>query len=301
MASIMLDRREFIATTTLALAGAMMPDGLRAATVAPPSKVWIVRGNDPARMLAKGIAEVGGWGQWIKPGATVALKPNAAWASTPEQGGNTDPRLVDACLRAVKEAGAKRINMPENPCSPADRAFSMSGIGDVAKSAGANLYAPQKAGHFREVAFPDARVLKGAEVAVDVLDCDCLINMPVAKNHGSTRLTAAMKNWMGSVQDRGHWHRTDLHQCIADFNGFLKPTINVVDATRIMLTKGPRGPGQMAYPNEVVIGFDAVAVDAYLATLFQYEPMEIGFIKHAHEQGIGCGDLSRVELIRLDA
>lgn len=295
-----LSRREFIATTAWA-ASAMMWPGNVFATEPARSKVWIIHGDDPARMLAKGIAEVGGWNQWIKPGATVALKPNAAWASTPEQGGNTTPRLVEACLQAIKDAGAKRINMPENPCSPAERAFSMSGIGEVAKSAGAHLYAPAKAAHFRAMAFPDARALKGADVAVDVLDCDCLINMPVAKNHGSTKLTAAMKNWMGSVQDRGHWHRTDLHQCIADFNGFIKPSINIVDATRIMLTKGPRGPGQLAHPNEIVIGFDAVAVDAYLATLFNYQPMEIGFIKHAHEQGIGCGDLSRVELIRLEA
>lgn len=300
MAPMMLNRREFIATTTMAASAALLPGGLRAAAT-PTSKVWIIRGTDPALMLAKGIAEIGGWKQWIKPGATVTIKPNAAWASTPKQGGNTDPRLVEACLQAVTSMGAKRITIPENPCSPAERAFGMSGIGAVAKSAGVKMYAPEKAGHFRAVAFPDAKVLKGADVAVDVLDCDCLINMPVAKNHGSTRLTAAMKNWMGSVQDRGHWHRTDLHQCIADFSTFIRPAVNIVDATRILKTKGPRGPGELAYPNEIVIGFDAVAVDAYLATLFNYDPMEIGFIKHAHDLGVGCGDLSRVELIRLEA
>ncbi len=295
-----LSRRSFLAATTAAVAGAAL---MRPAWAdqAAKSRIWIVQGTDPARMLAKGMDAVGGWGQWVKPGATVALKPNAAWASLPEQGGNTDPRLVAACLAGLREAGAKRINMCENPCSPPERSFSMSGIGEVAKAAGANLYAPTERKHFREVAIPGGKVLKGADVAVDVLDCDCLINMPVAKSHGGARMTAAMKNWMGSVRDRGFWHRTDLHQCIADFSTFIRPALHIVDASRVMLTGGPRGPGRLAYPKQVVLGFDPVAVDAYLATLLNFTPTDIPYLKMGQAMGLGCADLDQVEQVRLEA
>ena len=51
----------------------------------------------------------------------------------------------------------------------------------------------------------------------DILNADVLINVPIAKQHSSSRLTLAMKNLMGVV-----WNRSTLHmnlgQCIADLN-----------------------------------------------------------------------------------
>jgi uncharacterized protein (DUF362 family) len=146
------------------------------------------------------------------------------------------------------------------------------------------------------VTIPKGISLKEAEVVGDVLDSDCLINMPVAKHHGGAGLTISMKNWMGSVSDRGSWHRNNLHQCIADFSTLVKPNLIVVDATRIMLTNGPRGPGKMAYPDQLIFGTDPVAVDAYAATLFEKQPFSIGYIKKAHEMGTGCGNLDEVRI-----
>ena len=113
-------------------------------------------------------------------------------------------------------------------------------------------------------------------------------------------LTLSMKNWMGSVKDRGRWHKAGLHQCIADFSTFIKPSLVIIDATRIMLTKGPRGPGDLAHPGELVLSRDPVAADAYAATLFDKDPMEIPHIKIAHEMGTGCADLKRVKVSRVE-
>ncbi|MDI6775089.1 MAG: hypothetical protein QME60_06815 [Verrucomicrobiota bacterium] len=43
-----------------------------------------------------------------------------------------------------------------------------------------------------------------------------------------------------------------------------------------------------------------MAVDARAATLFKKEPFGIGHIKLAHDMGVGCGDLSRVEVARVN-
>ena len=105
-----------------------------------------------------------------------------------------------------------------------------------------------------------------------------------------------MKNWMGSVRDRRFWHRAGLHQCIADLSTFIRPTLVVIDAIRIMTTGGPRGPGKLEYPNQLIVGRDPVACDAYATTLFGREPFSIPHIKMAHDMGVGCGDLARVNV-----
>ncbi len=101
---------------------------------------------------------------------------------------------------------------------------------------------------------------------------------------------------MGSVKNRKIWHSSNLHQCIADFSTFIKPSLIIIDATHIMTTRGPRGPGKMAFPNQLVFGTDPVAVDAYSATLFDKQPFDIPYIKIAHEMKIGCGDLTRIHV-----
>lgn len=297
-----IDRRSFLKQAALCAAGAACwPMASRAAPNLPAGHILVVHGRNPAAMLAAGIGRLGGWGALVKPGARVTLKPNAGWASTPAQGGNTDPTLVGACVAACLASGAARVTVPENPCSPRRHAFSMSGIEAAVTQAGGRMYQPESDRDFRRVALPQARRLSAADVCVDVLDADVLINMPVAKSHGGATLTLAMKNWMGAVRDRHTWHRTHLHQCIADFSTRVQAHLNIVDATRIMLTNGPRGPGKLDHPNQLILGRDVVAVDAFAATLFNRKPFDILHIRLAHEMGVGCGDLGRVDVEHINA
>lgn len=254
-------------------------------------------------MLDLGVEKLGGWAAFIKPGSKVAIKPNVAWYSTPAQGGNTAPELVRECVLQAEKAGAKKIDIPENPCSPESKAFPQSGVQDAIKGTSANLFRPDNKKGYRKVEVPKGKICKSAEVTNEILDADCLINMPVAKHHGGATLSLSMKNWMGAVSNntRRSWHRDGLHQCLADFSTFIKPTLIVIDASRIMLDHGPQGPGTLAYPNEIILSRDPVAADAYAATLFKHQPFDIGHIKIAHEMGIGCGDLSKVKIVRVEA
>ncbi len=289
------NRRNFIknvaaATTCVPL----VSSGALAGT--PKPTIYVVHGADVKAMLGAGIEKMGGWSAFVNQGQKATVKPNAAWTSLPEQGGNTDPVLVGACVAACKAAGASEVVVPENTVSPSKKSFGLSGIQKAVGAAGGRMYSARKGEHFREVKLPSARILKEADVAVDVLDTGCLINMPVAKSHSATVLTLSMKNWMGSVKNRKIWHMKGLDQCIADLSTAIKPDLVVVDATRIMVTGGPRGPGQIERPQQIILGKDPVAVDAYAATLFKKDPFNIKHIKMAHEMKIGCGDLSLVNV-----
>lgn len=295
-----MKRRDFLKSAVAATAvGSFMP-GIVLAGVSSPF-VYVVHGMDIKKMIAVGIGRMGGWKAFVKQGKKVTIKPNIAWPSRPEQGGNTAPRLVGECVAACKEAGALEVIVPENPCSDFRRSFPMSGIEDAVEKAGGRMYCAGKSEHFLSVDLPGAKNLKQADVVVDVMDTGCLINLPVAKTHSGATLTLSMKNWMGSVKDRGFFHRNNLHQCIADLSTFIKPSLIIIDATRIMLTEGPRGPGKLDYPNQLIFGKDPVAVDAYASTLFKKDPFDILHIKIAHEMGIGCGDLTKVNVVHVNA
>jgi uncharacterized protein (DUF362 family) len=298
-----MDRRTFLriaaaATASPALAGA---GGAFASGAPARATVTVVHGKDARRMLEAGMKRLGGFAAFVKTGAKATVKVNAAWASRPEQGGNTSPEIAAAVVAACRAAGASEVVVPEKPCDDADKAFKVSGLLAAVEKAGGRMVELAKDEQFRAASLPKARTLTSADVAVDVLDTGCLVNVPVAKSHGSSGITCAMKNWMGSVDSRKWWHLRGLDQCIADMSTLLRPALIVADATRVMLTEGPRGPGKMSYPGQIILGTDPVAVDAYAATLFGLKPFAVPSIRIAHEMGVGVGDLSKVEVVHVQA
>lgn len=293
-----IKRRTFLkAGATAAMAAAAVP--VQAAE--PVSTVVVVHGEDIPKMIAAGIAKMGGWEKFVKPGAKVALKPNLAWKSTPEQGGNTHPAIVREVVLAAEAAKAKQVLIPENTCQPEKETFPTSGILDALKGTKAKLYRPKRADYV-EVDVPKGKICRKAKVSRDLIEADCLINMPVAKHHGGATLTISMKNWMGAVDNntRRSWHRDGLHQCIADFSTYLKPHLVIVDATRIMLDHGPQGPGKLAHPHEIIFSTDPAAADAYAASLFNKTPEDVPHIKLAGELGVGCIDLAKIKIERVE-
>lgn len=272
----------------VALAGEKGEKGEKAKKV----DVWIFHGKNKTKLMEaclKIIAKNGGFGAKAR---SLALKTNAAWNRTPEQGANTHPELVDAFLTGCKAAGIKKLVMAEHPSNPAKPAFERSGIGAVAKKHGVELIdLKTEKQHFRNVKIPKGKKLKEAKVAGLFLDADVLINMPVAKHHGATKVTCAMKNWMGTVQDRRFWHRNNLHQCIADYSSFIRPTWTIIDATRIMLDRGPKGPAKnMKTPDLLILSRDQVAADVCATQLFHKDPYKVKYLAIARDMKLGVTD-----------
>ncbi len=315
-----LTRREFIQASGAGAAALLVPTGLLLGTTFPattqatttqaattlPAKtadVWVLHGEDKAKLMnacLKVISENGDFGKDVKK---LTLKVNAAWYRTPEQGANTHPELVDTFLKGCKQRGIKEFVMPENTCDRAKDAFPQSGLLDVAKANGVPMIDLRRNREsFKEYKIPQGKRLSEAEVASDFIETDALVNIPVAKHHSAAVVTAAMKNWMGAVRDRRYWHRNNLHQCIADFSTFIKPTWTIVDATRIMLDNGPKGPAkQMKRPDLLILSRDQVAADVYASTLFSPEgPESIKYLRIAREMNIGAADLKNLSVHKIE-
>ena len=299
-----ISRRGFLGMGVAGGGAILLGDRLSlAAEAGAKTDVWVLHGTDKAKLMQaamKVILDNGGFGKAVKK---LTLKVNAAWWSTPQQHANTHPELADAFLKGCKGQGIKEMVMPEQPVNPASKSFPQSGLQAVAKANGVPMIDMRSAAKlWKDVELPKAKRMKTAQVARDVLETDALVNMPVAKHHGSAGLTICMKNWMGSVKDRRFLHRNDLHQCIADLSSFIKPTWAVVDATELMLDRGPKGPSKkMKKLDLLVVSRDQIAADAYTATLFPKElASRTKHIQIAGEMKLGTTDVSQMAIHKIE-
>jgi uncharacterized protein (DUF362 family) len=263
-------------------------------------RVFVGGNADPAAALKAAVAAAGGLG-FISRGSSVVLKPNAAWSRNPEQAANTDPRVVSAMIQMCREAGAGKITVFEHTIDrPAAQVLAISGIGAATRDAGAELVFASSDRDFVPIDVANGKLMNRDTLARTVLEADVFINMPKAKHHSQTRLTLGLKNLMGVNFNRQAWHTgPDLHQYIADYASAVAVDLTVIDASRIMLTNGPKGPGQTRNPNEIIVSFDSVAADAYACSLFNLRPEDVPHIVRAGEHGIGESDLEKISVERV--
>jgi uncharacterized protein (DUF362 family) len=263
--------------------------------------VVVAEKDKPAELVRKAIKALGGMGRFVKKGNRVLIKPNIAFARPPEGAANTNPEVVAELVQLCFEAGAKEVIVLDYTLDPARITYEMSGIAKAAEAKGARVvYVSPR--DFVPVEVPKGKILSAYDVRVlkQVLDADVFINVPIAKTHGSARLTLGMKNLMGIIQDRGAWHRSgDLHQCIADFVTAVKPHLTVIDAIRILASGGPKGPGRVEQKDTIIASTDIVAADAYATTLFGLTPNDVPHIIKAAELGVGVADLKRVKIVKV--
>lgn len=263
--------------------------------------VVVAEKDKPAELVRKAIKALGGMGRFIKKGNRVLIKPNIAFARPPEGAATTNPEVVAELVQLCFEAGAREVIVLDYTLDPARITYEMSGIAKAAEAKGARMvYVSPR--DFVPIEVPKGKILSAYDVRVlkQVLDADVFINVPIAKTHGSARLTLGMKNLMGVIQDRGSWHRSgDLHQCIADFVTAVKPHLTVIDAIRILASGGPKGPGRVEQKDTIIASTDVVAADAYAATLFGLTPNDVPHIIKAAELGVGVADLKRVKIVKV--
>ena len=258
------------------------------------SEIFVAKGENPEEITFRAVKGAGGIERFVKRGSKVVIKPNIAWNRRPEQAANTNPLVVKALVSMCKQAGASEVVVIDHPCNPWKVTYSVSGIKRCVEEAGGIMKPPSR---YRKVYISGTKILKSAEVLEEVLDADVVINVPVVKVHGSrARVTISMKNLMGVVKDRGFFHRTDLNRCIAEIAYYIKPPLTVIDATRILLTRGPQGPGQVKETQIVAAGTDFVALDAFGTKLLGKNPEEVPHIQIAKEMGLGESDLSKIKI-----
>ena len=276
---------------------AVIPDR-RVSVPATTPRLVIARGMSPAKNVEAALARIGGMGLFVAKDDVVLVKPNIGWDRTPAQAANTDPEVVAALVRACLAAGAAEVIVTDVTCHEAARTFKRSGIAKAAGEAGAKVVMPAQMPK-RIVEIPGKR---GRWRVLDVFArATKIINVPVAKHHSDTLLSAGMKNWLGAVADEREPLHKGLDESIAGLAELIRPTLTVVDATRVLLHNGPEGGnvGDVQRVDAIAMGFDPVAVDAWAAAQVGADPTRIGHLGVAERRGLGRLDwksLSPIEI-----
>ncbi len=298
------DRRDFLKKSAGLAAGALLAakyDKVLAKSKNLPYDLVAIRGGEPEEMYDKGISVLGGIKEFVKKGQSVVVKPNIGWDVPPERAGNTNPKLVKRIIDSCFEAGASEVYVFDHTCDDWRKTYETTEIKGAAQNAGAKVVSGGSEKYYKKIKVRRGKVLKEDKIHELILDTDVFINVPILKHHGSARLTICMKNLMGINWNRKYWHKTDLHQCIADLATEVKPDLNIVDAYRVLKRNGPRGVStdDVVKMKAQVISTDMVAADAASAKFFGSEPEDIPHIKIAGEMGAGEIDLTKLRIKRI--
>ncbi len=274
--------------------------GAEEASATPPDLVAVQNG-EPDAMFDKAIAAIGGMETVVKKDQVVVIKPNIAWDRPPEAGANTNPVLVKRIAEQCVKAGARKVYVLDHTCHDPKKSYRTSEIMAAAESAGATVVFANDEKNYRTVDIPKAATLKTTKVHELIIECDVFINAPVLKHHSGAGLTVAMKNLMGAVWDRKYYHKSGLHQCIADFCHYRRPDLNVVDAYRVTMDNGPQRakPEDVKIRKSLLLSRDIVSVDAAAAKLFGSEPSDIDYIRMAHDSDIGTMELEKLRIKKI--
>lgn len=303
-----MKRREFLKSTGLIAGAGVVIPGVYGSMYAKSSYInssydlVAIKGGEPEVMFDESIKQFGGMSAFVKKNQTVVIKPNIGWDASPERGANTHPRLVKRVIEQCYNAGAKEVYVFDHTCDDWRKCYTNSGIEKAVSDAKGKMVPGNSESYYQEVEIKEGKSLKKAKVHELILQSDVFINIPILKNHGSTKVSLSMKNLMGAVWDRRYWHSNDLSQCIADYSAFSKkPALNIVDGYYVMKRNGPRGVSvdDVLLMKSQILSTDIVAADSASAKIFGVEPSDISHIKIANSMGLGKMDLNSLNIKRI--
>jgi uncharacterized protein (DUF362 family) len=128
-----------------------------------------------------------------------------------------------------------------------------------------------------------------------------IIHLPTAKCHIYTTVTGSMKNAFGGLlNSRRHYTHSVIHETLVDLLAIQKEIhtgiFTVMDATFCGNGPGPRTMVPME-KGLILASSDSVAIDAVAAKIMGFDPMKIGYIRLAHEDGLGVGRIEEIEVL----
>jgi len=255
-------------------------------------KMSIVRGEDRVATLRMALKSLGGIGTFIKKGDRVLLKVNAAFASPAMLSATTHPAIITEMTQLCFRAGAASVVVTDNPINDPASCFTLTGIADAARSAGARVLLPRD-DLFSPMTVKDAKLIRNWPVLYKPFtDITKVIGMAPLKDHHRSGASMIMKNWYGLLGGRRNIFHQDIHNIIMELAMMVKPSLVILDATTSMMTNGPTGGSlsDLKNTNTMIVSTDQVAADAFGASLLGRSLDELPFIGKAEAAGIGTAD-----------
>jgi uncharacterized protein (DUF362 family) len=251
-----------------------------------------------AEAIQKQFELLGGLEKFVSRGDSVLLKPNFIAPRSRRYATQTHPAVIIETARLLIDFGAKPF-IADSP-------------------AWSNVFACVKALKMEEsikkLSIPVKQLdkpkwckiaAKNTHVGISsiALDADVIINMPKFKAHQQLLATFAVKNMFGCVcgKRKAIWHfrkgrkPDEFCQLLIDIYRHLNPALTIIDGVMAMDGFGPIR-GRTRPLGWLISGTDPIACETICAKLININPQEIPIIKTANKKGVGCSDLSEIEI-----
>jgi uncharacterized protein (DUF362 family) len=263
-------------------------------------EVVIIYGTQVEKMVRQLIEKTGSMDQ-LRPDDSVMIKPNLVASRKDWIGIDTDPRVIEALVKCLKDRGVHRITVGDGSGmgNSATKAFEYCGYRDLSIHYGLRLVDLEKDEFIKKPVSIEGP-FKNLEIARTVLESDFFINVPVMKAHNGTLITCSLKNLKGTMPRsmKTAFHSVDLHRAIAQLNSILVPDLIVVDGFQGDL-HSETGHDPVAM-DRIILGTNPVEVDSVVADTLGYGPQNIRHIACSADAGLGTCDLKEIRIHSLN-
>ncbi|HEX2993246.1 MAG TPA: DUF362 domain-containing protein, partial [Anaerolineales bacterium] len=241
--------------------------------------------------------------------ATTILKDNITW-HFPMPGANTTPWQLEGTIRALRQAEFNDLVCVQNHTvvTNAFKGEDLNGYVPIfrhhdipvlynfrATDMAWKVYRPKAKMLALDHIYPEGILIPDYFIGKNI------VHLPTVKTHMYTTTTGAMKNAFGGLLSKyRHYTHTWIHETLVDLLAIQKEIhpgiLAVMDGTTAGNGTGPRMI-QPVVKNVILASSDQVAIDAVAAKLMGFDPLQLKFIRLAHEQGLGIGDPRQIELV----
>lgn len=251
------------------------------------SKVVIVKGERGHEPIFKALDLID-YKSLVSSFSKVLIKVNFITVKTWDTGATTDPIVVEAIIKKLKEIPVEIFVVESDATmTNADRASEVTGMKKMCESNNVQFLNLRHINEKVEIQIPNGEALKKITVPKIVTE-SAVISAAKLKTHMSTKVTLGMKNMFGLLPDKfkSKYHARGISKVIVDINTVLSPTITVIDGFIGMEGPGPVS-GDPKKMDLIITGSDPVATDSVACRVMGFNPHNVSHIRRAYEKGIG--------------
>ena len=217
----------------------------------------------------------------------IAIKPNLCDFRPSWEGSTTDPKIVEAFIKIIRERANPRIAIVESnhAVANADDEFERLGYNELAEELGVELVNLSEDKRY-EIAF-DGYFFETLEVPETLLKATKIVSIAKLKTHAQQKITCNMKNLFGLLprKAKAKYHPY-MNEVLADLNEFYKPSLCIIDGIVGMEGFGP-SDGDKKETGIIICGRNPVATDAIAAKIMGFTPMKVPNLRFAETKGLG--------------
>ena len=235
------------------------------------------------------LAHLGGMSRFIQPGDRVLVKPNMLEGVDKDKAVTTHPRVVQAVIKVVKEAGGLPFVGDSPALGNARKTAERTGIWDVCKAEGITLSPFQET---VDVEFPEGKILRKLALAKEFIAADKVISVAKMKTHSFMGVTGGIKNLFGFIVGAGKaqchlrmQQKGDFALLLLDLARRVAPALCIVDGITGMEGDGPRN-GTPVKAGVLLAGENGFAVDMVMSKIMGFDAQSLPVAVKALAQGL---------------